>query len=123
MTLPRLRLLPVVDRDPRTVGEPTTATVNATMTENAIETRAEIVRGRVPRPLGARVDVTNATAILRIQEVDGTMGERETERKDMNIGRETRGMGRERILRTDNTRGNSGLGPQMSAKTEDRRSK
>lgn len=122
MTLPRRRILPVVDRDPRTVGEPTTATVNATTTENTIKTSAGIVRGRVPRPLVARVDVTNAMAVLRIQEVDGTTGERGTERKDMNTGRETRGMGRERILRTDSTRGNSGLGPRMSAKTEDRRS-
>jgi len=108
-TLPRLRILPVVDPGPRTAREPTIATVNATMTEKAIETREETVKGRVLRPLVARVDVTNAMAILRTREVDGSTEGIETERRDMSIGREIGGMGRESILLTDNTRGYSGL--------------
>lgn len=118
MTLPRLRILPVVDPGPRTAREPTTATVNATMAENAMETGEGTVGGRVLRPPAARVDVTNAMAIPRTQEVDGTTGGIETETREMSIGREIGGMGREGILLTDNTRENSRLEHQMSVKTE-----
>ena len=82
-------------------------------------TREEIVRGRVLHPLVARVDVTNAMATQRTREVDGTTGGIETETRDMSIGREIGGMGRERTLLTDNTRGDFGLEHQMSVKTED----
>jgi hypothetical protein len=109
-TLVRLRIPPVVDRDPRTVREPTTATVSASMTENGIETRAEIVRGRARHLLVARVDVKNTMAMPRIREVDGTTGGREIERRDMSIGREIRGMERERTPLTDNKRRDTGLG-------------
>jgi len=118
MTPPRLRILPVVGRDHRTVREPTTATVSATMTGNAVETRAGTVIGHVLRRLVARVDVTNEMAILGIREVDGTTGGKETRTRDMNNGREIRGMERKRIYLTNNARGNSGLERQMSVKTE-----
>jgi len=103
------------------VREPTTATVNATTTENAREPRVETARGRVLRPLVARVDVRNAMAILlKIgEEVDGSTGGREkTGTRNMNIGRESRGMEKERMLLTDNTRRNSGLGHQQMRVTK-----
>jgi hypothetical protein len=84
--------------------EPTTATVAVTMTENAIETRAETVKGRVLRLLVARVDATNAVTTLKIWEVDGTAGSRAAKTRGMNIGREIRGTERETIPLTDNTR-------------------
>ena len=87
------------------------------MTEHAMGTREETVRGRVLRPLVVRVDVTNAMAILRRREIDGTTGGIETETRGMSRGRKIGGMGRERILLTDNTRRNSGLEHQMSVKT------
>lgn len=82
-----------------------------------MEIREETVSGRVLHPLVVRVDVTNVMVILRIREIDGTTGGIETETRDMSIGRETGGMGRERILLTDNTRGNSVPEHQTSAKT------
>ena len=91
--------------------------MNATMTEHAMETREETVRGRVLHLLVVRVDVTNAMAIMRTREIDGITGGTETETRDMSIGRETGGMGRERILLTDNMRGNSEPEHQMSVKT------
>jgi hypothetical protein len=120
MNLPRLRIPPVVDPGPRTAREPTTATANATMAENAMETREGVVRGRFLHPLVVRVDVTNTMAIQRSREVDGTTGGIETGTRDMSIGKEIGGMGREKIPLTANTRGSSGLEHQMSAKTEDR---
>lgn len=82
-----------------------------------METREETVRGRVLRPLVVRVDVMNAMAILKTREIDGTTGGIETETRDTSIGRETGGMGRERTLLTDNTKGKSGPEHQMSVKT------
>jgi hypothetical protein len=93
------------------------------MTENAIERREGIGRGRVHRPLVARVEVTNVMGVLRTREVDGTTGGIGTETRDMSIGREIGGKERERILRTENIRGNSGLEHQMSVKIEDTRFK